>query len=36
VHYPLDILAGGLLGLAAGYLTASVYRHNFGELAPLT
>jgi undecaprenyl-diphosphatase len=36
VHYPLDILAGALLGTSAGYLTASVYRANFGQLAPLT
>lgn len=36
VHYPLDILAGALLGVGAGYLTASVYRANFGTLAPLT
>ena len=35
-HYPLDILAGALLGMAAGYLTASVYRHNFGALIPVT
>jgi undecaprenyl-diphosphatase len=32
VHYPLDILAGAVLGVMAGYLTASVYHHNFGEL----
>lgn len=36
VHYPLDILAGALLGTGAGYLTASVYRHNFGTLVPVT
>lgn len=36
VHYPLDVAAGGLLGLLAGYLTASVYRANFGEPAPAT
>lgn len=35
VHYPLDILAGALLGSGAGYLTASVYRHNFGTLVPV-
>src|SRR5829696_8796467 len=35
VHYPVDILAGALLGAAAGYLTASVYRHNFDKLAPV-
>jgi membrane-associated phospholipid phosphatase len=33
-HYPLDILGGALLGMAAGFLTASVYRANFGTLAP--
>ena len=35
VHYPLDILAGALLGIAAGYLTATVYRANFGTLLPV-
>jgi len=34
-HYPLDILGGALLGIGAGYLTASVYRANFGTLEPL-
>ena len=29
-HYPLDILGGALLGTSAGFLTASVYRGNFG------
>lgn len=32
VHYPLDILGGAALGTLAGYLTASVYHHNFGKL----
>ena len=36
VHYATDIIAGALLGTAAGYLTASVYRHNFGVLMPVT
>jgi undecaprenyl-diphosphatase len=36
VHYPLDVVAGALLGFGAGYLSASVYRANFGTLAPLT
>lgn len=35
VHYPLDVLAGALLGTAIGILTASVYRHNFGGLKPV-
>jgi membrane-associated phospholipid phosphatase len=35
VHYPLDVLAGALLGIAAGYVTASVYRANFGTPVPL-
>ena len=35
-HYPLDIAAGAFLGTAAGCLTASVYRHNFGELVAVT
>jgi len=36
VHYPLDVLAGALLGVAAGTLTASVYRANFGAPVPVT
>lgn len=36
VHYPLDVLAGALLGVGAGYLTASVYRANFGAPVPVT
>lgn len=36
VHYPLDVAAGSLLGVLAGYLTASVYRSNFGPLMPVT
>lgn len=32
VHYPLDIIGGALLGIAAGYATASVYHHNFDKL----
>lgn len=36
VHYPLDVLAGALLGLLAGSLTASAYRANFGALIPVT
>lgn len=36
VHYPIDVLAGALLGIAAGYATASVYRINFGWPVPLT
>ena len=36
VHYPLDVAAGALLGMLAGYFTASVYQANFGKLASLT
>lgn len=36
VHYPLDILGGAGLGAMAGYLTASIYQHNFGKLNLLT
>jgi membrane-associated phospholipid phosphatase len=36
VHYPLDIAGGALLGTMAGFLTASIYRHNFGALIPVT
>lgn len=36
VHYPLDLAAGALLGVTAGYLTASVYRANFGAPIPET
>ncbi|RYZ57311.1 MAG: phosphatase PAP2 family protein [Chitinophagaceae bacterium] len=32
VHYPSDILAGMLLGTLAGFITATVYRQNFGKL----
>lgn len=35
VHYPLDLLAGALLGTMAGYLMASVYHFNFGKLKPV-
>jgi undecaprenyl-diphosphatase len=34
VHYPSDILAGALLGIGAGCLTATAYRRFFGELKP--
>lgn len=30
VHYPLDILCGGILGCFIGYLTAKGYLKNFG------
>ncbi len=36
VHYPLDVLGGAVLGLAAGFFTASVYHHNFGKLKLFT
>ncbi|HEU4902958.1 MAG TPA: phosphatase PAP2 family protein [Flavisolibacter sp.] len=36
VHYPADILAGALLGVGAGFLTATGYRHYFGTLGPVT
>lgn len=36
VHYPTDLLAGVLLGVGAGFLTASGYRHYFGTLGPVT
>ncbi|HVF97965.1 MAG TPA: phosphatase PAP2 family protein [Flavisolibacter sp.] len=32
VHYPLDIAGGALLGMVAGYVTASLYHYNFGRL----
>ncbi len=32
VHYPSDIAGGAVLGMLAGYVTASVYHHNFGHL----
>lgn len=36
VHYPLDILAGSILGITTGYFTASGFRHFFGPLEPVT
>jgi undecaprenyl-diphosphatase len=36
IHYPLDILGGAGFGTLTGYLTASVYHHNFGKLNLLT
>lgn len=35
-HYPLDIVGGMVLGVAAGYFVASGFRHFFGQLEPLT
>ncbi len=31
VHYPLDILCGGLLGSLIGYITSKTYLHYFGS-----
>ena len=31
VHYPSDVLAGGLLGLLFGFLTASVFNKRFAR-----
>lgn len=36
VHYPSDILAGVLLGIGAGNLTAAVFRHYADRLQPVT
>lgn len=30
VHFPLDVLCGGLLGMAAGYITGKVYNRVYG------
>ncbi len=30
VHYPLDILCGGLIGLTIGYTTAQIFNRHFG------
>lgn len=30
VHYPLDVLAGGLLGCLLGYVTAKLFNRHFG------
>jgi undecaprenyl-diphosphatase len=35
VHYPSDSFAGAVLGLAAGYFTASIYRRQFGDQKPV-
>jgi undecaprenyl-diphosphatase len=32
VHYPLDVLGGGFLGVLAGLLTATVYNQKIGHL----
>jgi membrane-associated phospholipid phosphatase len=32
VHYPLDVLGGGILGVLAGLLTATVYINKVGKL----
>jgi membrane-associated phospholipid phosphatase len=32
VHYPLDVLGGGLLGVLAGLLTANVFKAKVGDL----
>jgi membrane-associated phospholipid phosphatase len=29
VHYPLDIICGGLIGILIGYLSAKAFRHQF-------
>lgn len=33
VHYPLDVLCGGLMGCGIGYVTGGIYNKNFGPLA---
>ena len=30
VHYPLDVIAGGLLGLMVGKLTSTIFNNRFG------
>jgi len=30
VHYPLDVMAGALLGLLLGYFVSSRFNHYFG------
>ncbi len=32
VHYPLDVLVGGIIGLSAGYTIAHIYNKRFGML----
>lgn len=32
VHYPLDVICGGVLGCGIGYITASVYNQKIGPL----
>ncbi len=36
VHYPLDILCGGLLGSLVGYLTSNLYLKYFGNFEMTT
>jgi undecaprenyl-diphosphatase len=33
VHYPLDVICGGMLGAGIGWLTAWFYHHNFGFIS---
>jgi undecaprenyl-diphosphatase len=30
VHYPIDIICGGLIGFVFGYLSARSYNNNYG------
>jgi undecaprenyl-diphosphatase len=32
VHYPLDVLAGGMLGTLVGYTVARIHNKRFGIL----
>ena len=33
VHYPIDVIAGGLLGMLIGRLVAGMYHKQFGMLS---
>lgn len=30
VHYPVDVICGGLIGIVIGYLSAKSFNHNYG------
>jgi membrane-associated phospholipid phosphatase len=36
VHFPIDVIAGALLGCGIGVITANLYIYRFGLLAPKT
>ncbi len=33
VHYPLDVMGGGVIGVLAGVLTAKIFNNKWGSFA---